>query len=244
MKLPILLLGGLSVLAIAACADEDARRPGSGPPAELPGDTDATLPAVVFLGDSLTAGRGLDREQAYPALLAPRLRELGFASVDAGRSGDTTRGGMARLDGLFHRDVAVLVVALGGNDMLRGVPLEETERNLRDIVAQARAQEPPPRVILAGMRALPNLGAEYVEAFDAIYPRLAEQLDLPFVPFLLEGVGGEPEYNQDDQIHPNREGQAILAETVWATLGDAVRGRTATGPAPPGAPNDTTKRMR
>lgn len=172
----------------------------------------------MFLGDSLTAGLGLQPEETYPARIQARLDRDGlhFEVVNAGVSGDTAAGGLRRVEWALDGDVAVLVVALGGNDGLRGLPVSELERNLRAIIERAR-----PRVrhtVLAGMEAPPNNGPRYVLAFRRVYPDLAREYDLTLVPFLLAGVAGDPALNQADGIHPNARGAAIVADTVWAAL--------------------------
>ncbi|HMB52946.1 MAG TPA: arylesterase [Thermoanaerobaculia bacterium] len=221
--LPLLLL--LPLLLPIACGGEPAAEPSptpAPPPAaaangnDLPGND---LPRVVFLGDSLTAGYGLSEEQAFPALLEQAFADgdTPFEASNAGISGDTSAGGLSRVDWVLTGEPDVVVVALGANDGLRGIDPEATEENLRRIVERSRAAGA--RVLLAGMRLPPNYGADYVARFEAIYPRLANELDVPLVPFLLEGVGGDPELNQADGIHPTAEGQKILAETVGGYLG-------------------------
>ncbi len=173
---------------------------------------------VVFLGDSLTAGYGLAEDQAYPALIRERLAAEGIAArvVNAGISGDTTAGGLARLDWVLKQKPSVVVVALGGNDGLRGFPLAETESNLRRIVERVRAAGAAP--LLAGMMIPPNYGPDYAQGFAALYPRLARELDVPLIPFLLAGVAAEVDLNQPDGIHPTAEGQKVLAKTVLQYL--------------------------
>jgi acyl-CoA thioesterase-1 len=168
---------------------------------------------VVFLGDSLTAGLGLAESEAYPAVVERALREEGAAVqvINAGVSGDTSAGGLSRLPWLLKQDPDVVVVALGANDGLRALPLEETEKNLREIIRRSR--EAGVRVLLVGMRIPPNYGP-YADDFADLYPRLAEELDVPLVPFLLEGVGGDLALNQADGIHPTAAGQERMAETV------------------------------
>ena len=173
---------------------------------------DAVL--VVFLGDSLTAGYELDEAESFPSLVEARLRESGRAVkiVNAGVSGDTTAGGLARLDWLLRQEPDVLFVGLGGNDGLRGVQLESSEANLRAILE--RAQAAGVRVLLAGMLIPPNYGLDYTTRFAEIYPRLADELDVPLIPFLLENVAARDDLNLPDGIHPNAEGQKLVAETV------------------------------
>lgn len=195
--------------------------PGSASGAELPASSEDSL-RVVFLGDSLTAGYGLAEDEAYPALLEAQLREAGHAVevVNAGRSGDTSAGGLARIDWLLRQQPDLVVVALGGNDGLRGLPVDALESNLRGILE--RVQAAGSRALLVGMRMAPNYGPEYTSAFDGLYPKLAAELGVPLVPFLLEGVGGEEELNQADGIHPTAAGQALLARNVWPALSAEV----------------------
>lgn len=182
-------------------------------------------PAVVFVGDSLTAGYGLDPDQAYPAVIAERMRQAGltFDVVNAGLSGDTTAAGLRRTTWVLRRPVAVFVLALGGNDGLRGIPPAETERNLQAIIDAVRKAQPEARVVLAGMQAPQNMGPEFTTAFRELFPRLAERNGLPFVPFLLEGVAGVRELNQPDGIHPTAEGQQRIAAVVWPVLEPVLR---------------------
>ncbi|MBB5038015.1 arylesterase [Prosthecobacter dejongeii] len=190
----------------------------------------ATLPAqtaavgkkrIVVLGDSISAGYGLDRDQAYPALLQKKMDAEGlpYEVVNAGVSGDTTAGGLRRIDwALGPKGADVLVIALGGNDGLRGVSPDQTEKNLTGIVAKARAKNPTIKILIAGMQMPDNLGPKYVEAFKAVFPKVstAEKTDL--LPYLLEGVGGDEKLNQPDRIHPTAEGQQKIADLVWAKL--------------------------
>jgi acyl-CoA thioesterase-1 len=178
---------------------------------------------VVFLGDSLTAGYSLPAEQAFPFLVGQALREQGLAVevLNAGVSGDTSAGGLRRLDWLLRQKPAILVVGLGGNDGLRGLPLTDTEANLQAIVEQAR--QGGAKVLLLGMRIPPNYGADYAEGFAAIFPRLAARFDVPLVPFLLDGVGGHPEWNLPDGIHPNPAGHRRVADNVVPYLAPIVR---------------------
>ncbi|HSK78553.1 MAG TPA: arylesterase [Thermoanaerobaculia bacterium] len=179
-------------------------------------------PLVIFLGDSLTAGLGLAENQAYPALLDRKLDEAGnpVRVLNAGVSGDTTAGGLSRLDWLLSQKPDVLVVGLGANDGLRALPVEESEKNLREIVRRAKAAGA--RVLLLGMQIPPNYGPEYTTAFAGMYPRIAEELDVPLVPFLLNKVGGVRELNLEDGMHPNAQGQEILAENVLPYLEELV----------------------
>jgi len=183
---------------------------------------------IVILGDSLTAGLGLPADQAYPALLQTRLdaRDNGWQVVNAGVSGDTSAGGLRRLDWSLEGGAAIVVIALGGNDALRGLPAADLERNLDDAVQ--RAQSAGARVILAGMEAPPNTGPEYTKAFRAVYPAVATRRGAMLVPFLLDGVAGVEALNQADGIHPNQAGARLVADTVWRVLEPVVRDLEAT----------------
>ncbi len=189
-----------------------------------PDASDEDRVKIVFLGDSLTAGLGLPEGEAYPALLEERLEVSGWPVevINAGVSGDTSAGGLARLDWLLAQEPDVLVVELGPNDGLRGLDLAETEANLREIVSRARAAGA--RVLLTGLRIPPNYGPDYTARFEALYPRIAEESGVPLVPFLLEDVGGEPELNLPDGIHPNARGHRRLADNVQPYLEEILDG--------------------
>lgn len=207
-------------------------------PAPAPAAPAETGPLVVFLGDSLTAGLGLPEDQAYPAVLDRRLDAEGtpVRVLNAGVSGDTTAGGLSRLDWLLKQKPRVLVVGLGANDGLRGLELEATQRNLREIVGRAKASGV--RVLLLGMMIPPNYGPDYTTQFQEMYPEIADEYDVPLVPFLLEGVGGVADLNQADGVHPTAKGQEILAsnvepflkEVLTRDLKDTQDVKAATGP--------------
>ena len=175
-------------------------------------------PRITVLGDSLTAGLGLPKAASYPALLQERVDAAGlrFEVVNAGVSGDTSAGGLARLDWALEGDVRILIVALGGNDGLRGLPPEELQRNLARIVERAQAKGIT--VILAGMEAPPNYGADFTRDFRNVYRELARQYKVTLIPFFLEGVGGIESLNQPDGIHPNEKGAVIVMENVWRVI--------------------------
>lgn len=199
----------------ASRAATPAAAPAAAPAVDPAGDT----PVIVFLGDSLTAGLGLDPSQSFPSLIQARLRASGYPHqvVNAGVSGDTSAGGLRRLAwSLGHPHVKVLVVALGGNDGLRGLPPEQLAANLGAIIEQAR--ERGVTVVLAGMEAPPNFGADYTARFREVYPALARTHQVPLIPFLLDGVAGDPAFNQSDGIHPNPRGAERVADLVWRTL--------------------------
>lgn len=177
------------------------------------------LPAIVAFGDSLTAGYGLSNEDSYTTLLQRKLDENNYRYrvVNAGVSGDTTAGGARRIDwALQSGNVKVLILELGGNDGLRGLPIADLRKNLSLIIERAQAKGV--KVILAGMEAPPNMGAEYTREFRQSFRDLAKQYQTPFIPFVLEGVGGRIEFNQPDGIHPNADGEKIMTETIWKTL--------------------------
>lgn len=180
-------------------------------------------PRIVFLGDSLTAGLGLPADQSFPSLIGKKLKERGldYEVVNAGVSGDTSAGGVRRLDWSLDGDVRVLVVALGGNDGLRGLPPGDLKKNLAAILDRAR--EKKIAVILAGMEAPPNNGADYTREFRAVYEQLAAEYKVRLIPFLLQGVAGDASLNQPDGIHPNTRGAEIVAELVWKELEPALR---------------------
>jgi acyl-CoA thioesterase-1 len=178
----------------------------------------AARPRIAVLGDSLTAGLGVARAASYPSLLQARLdaAHLDFEVVNAGVSGDTSAGGLARLDWALDGDVRILILALGANDGLRGLPIEELQRNLSEIVERAQARGIT--VIVAGMEAPPNYGRDYIVAFHKVFPALAAKYHLALVPFLLQGVAGNETLNQRDGIHPTAAGARIVADNVWAVL--------------------------
>ena len=210
--------------ATPAVASDPAEGNGATSPAET---VPSERPAIVFLGTSLTAGYGLPESEAFPALIQARVDDLGldYRVVNAGVSGDTSAGGLRRLDWLLRLPIAVLVLELGANDMLRGQAAEALEANLTAILERTRAAHPGVRFVVAGMRAAPNLGRTYGEAFDAVYPRVAGRFDAVFVPFLLEDVAARPELNQTDGIHPTAEGHALIAERIWTALEPVLRER-------------------
>jgi acyl-CoA thioesterase I len=181
-------------------------------------DPSADAPVVLFLGDSLTAGYGLPVEAAYPSLIQARLRKAGYAwrVVNAGVSGDTSAGALSRLDWLLKQRVDVMVVALGGNDGLRGQDPEAMRANLAKIIERAQARGI--QVVLAGMQMPANYGADYTRRFKQVFPQLAEHYNIPLIPFLLDGVAMRPELNQADGIHPDAQGARLVADNVWRVL--------------------------
>ncbi len=182
---------------------------------------------IVVLGDSITAGYGLDPQEAYPAVLQKKIDAAGlpYTVSNAGVSGDTTAGGLRRIAwALGQQGADVLVIALGGNDGLRGISPEQTEQNLSGIIDKAREKKPGLKVIVAAMQMPDNMGEDFTAKFKALFPKVAKEKKAELVPFLLEGVGGVESLNQDDRIHPNVEGQKKVAENVWKVLEPLVKG--------------------
>lgn len=176
---------------------------------------------IVFFGNSLTAGLGVEPDQSFPGIIRQKLQEnnLNYKGVNAGLSGETTAGGLGRVDWVLKNNkVDLFVLELGANDGLRGLDIEQTKRNLAAIIAKVRAKEPDAVIVLAGMQMPPNLGPGYTARFKNIFPELAREHDVELIPFLLEGVGGNPKMNQSDGIHPNVEGHKKVAENVWEVL--------------------------
>ena len=176
---------------------------------------------ILFFGDSLTAGYGLeDPSDGFTAVLARRIDSLGWdwEVVNAGLSGETSAGGDGRIDWVLQQPVDVFVLELGANDGLRGIPVEETARNLQSIIDKVRKANPDARLVMAGMQAPPNMGSDFTVRFRRIFPELAARNGMVSIPFLLEGVAGEPALNQPDGIHPTPEGHRLVAENVWKVL--------------------------
>lgn len=192
---------------------------------------DSKVITIVALGDSLTAGYGLSRKQAYPALIAEKMRDAGyqFEVVNAGWSGDTTAGGLRRLPEILRsrKKIDIFIVELGINDAFRGVSIEQMRSNLQAIIDQTRARSPGVAIVIAGMQ-LPLYGSDdYVRAFGEMFGAVAEKNRTALIPYLLEGVGGDPDMNQPDRVHPNAAGQRVLAENVWRVLEPMLRKRVA-----------------
>ena len=210
-----------------ACSDAPASAPA--PPGRVASPTPAAPraegPLVAFLGDSLSAGLHCDADEAFPAVLQRALAADGvpFQLLNAGVSGDTTAGGLSRVDWILKQEPDIVVIELGGNDGLRGTPLEATEANLRGIVERVQAAGAQPALL--GMLLPPNYGKDYVDGFAAVFARVAEEEDLPFVPFFLEGVGGVPELNHPDGIHPTAEGHRRVAQNLAPFLKELVEGQ-------------------
>ncbi|MGV3557174.1 arylesterase [Larkinella arboricola] len=175
---------------------------------------------ILFFGNSLTAGYGLDPAEAFPALVGEKAKAAGYdyQVVNAGSSGETTAGGKSRISWVLRKPVDVFVLELGGNDGLRGIPIKDSQKNLQAIIDTVRQKSPQAQIVLAGMQIPPNLGPDYSEQFKAMYTDLADKNKLTLIPFLLENVGGIRKLNQPDGIHPTAEGHKIVAENVWKVL--------------------------
>lgn len=177
-------------------------------------------PVVLFFGNSLTAGYGLDEEDAFPALIQDKIDSAGleYVVINGGLSGETTASGLNRLDWFLEEGPAVFVLELGGNDGLRGISVAETRKNLKEIIQKVKAKYPETEIILAGMQIPPNMGQEYTAEFSGMYQEIAMEESVNLIPFLLEGVAGDPELNLPDGIHPTEAGHVIVAETVWENI--------------------------
>ena len=222
MKFRHFPLAALLALSLTACNSSPAAE-------QVPGAATAAVPAatpataakrLLFFGNSLTAGYGVEPEQAFPALIGDKIDslKLGYEVVNAGLSGETTAGGRSRVGWILRRPVDVFVLELGGNDGLRGLPLSATRANLQGIIDTVRRRSPGAQIVLAGMQIPPNLGQAYATDFKALYQEIATKNKLVLIPFLLEGVGGDRTLNQPDGIHPTPTGHRIVARTVWAVL--------------------------
>ena len=219
------MIAALLLAAGAACGRGEKPAPAPSLGAALTPAPDEGARAVLFLGTSLTAGLGVAPEEAYPALVQQRIDATGlhYRVVNAGLSGETSAGARRRVDWVLARPVSVLVVETGANDGLRGQDPDSVRARIQRIFDRARALDPPPRLVIAGMEALPNLGADYGRRFRAIYPALASNNDAALIPFLLDGVAGVDSLNQQDGIHPTAQGQRVVAENVWVVIERVTR---------------------
>lgn len=184
-------------------------------------DQETSLKRILFFGNSLTAGYGLENnDDAFPGIIQKKIDslDLPYQVVNAGLSGETTAGGNERIDWLLKQQIDIFVLELGANDGLRGLPVDETYANLQSIINKVVSAWPDCKIVLTGMLVPPSMGQNYAENFKQIFPKLAEEDNINLVPFLLENVAGEVELNQNDGIHPNKEGQRIMAENVWKIL--------------------------
>ena len=217
-----------TVLFFAACGEKKAQPAETSVTVNKP-DSSSTDKIVLFFGDSLTAGYGLDDpSQAFPGVVQNKIDEakLHFKVVNAGVSGETSAGGKARITWILKQKVDVFVLELGANDGLRGIPVSETMQNLQAIVDAVKAKYPAAKLVLLGMQVPPNMGGKYAYSFKAIFPGLAAKNNMTFMPFLLKDVGGVPSLNQKDGIHPTAEGAKIVGNNVWQVLESVLLGKS------------------
>jgi acyl-CoA thioesterase-1 len=187
-------------------------------------ETDTSTPIekklILFFGNSLTAGYGIELEDAFPGLSARRIDSLGldYRVINAGLSGETTASGLSRLEWFLEEEPAIFVLELGANDGLRGITPTETKKNLKGIIQLVRSKYPSTQILLAGMQIPPNMGQEFAGAFRAVFPEVAQEENVTLIPFLLEGVAGDPNLNLPDGIHPTEDGHKVVFETIWPYL--------------------------
>jgi acyl-CoA thioesterase-1 len=220
MKFPFATLVLLAAFAVAGCGSDVPATEATATEQSAGPKPPANIRRILFFGNSLTAGMGLDPEEAFPALIGQKIdsARLGYTVVNAGLSGETTAGGRSRIGWVLRQPVDFFILELGANDGLRGLPLADTRRNLQAIIDTVRQKSPQAQIILAGMQMPPNLGKAYAKDFQNIYPELAQKNNAVLIPFLLEGVAGHVELNQKDGIHPTAKGDRIIAKTVWGVL--------------------------
>ncbi len=221
-RLGFLLVTGF-FLFFSSCGNDSGNQSGTNQTSSSAPTPAPALPArtVLFFGNSLTAGYGVEPSQAFPAVIQRRIdsMNLAYKVINGGVSGETTAGGAQRIDFVLkQQQVDVFVLELGANDGLRGVPLSETRKNLQTIIDKVKSKYPGAKLVLAGMQIPPNMGPQYAMEFRDIYPALAKKNDMTLIPFLLEGVGGETNLNQQDGIHPTAEGHKVVAENVWKAM--------------------------
>lgn len=227
MKINIILLSLVLLLALG-CTSENTQSSENQSETTQKDSTqemnEVETKTILFFGNSLTAGYGLELSQAFPALIQVKIDslKLPYKIINAGLSGETTGGGNTRIDWMLKQKIDVLVIELGGNDGLRGISPELTHTNLQSIIDKAKKKYPDIKIVLAGMEAPPNMGQKFTADFRKIYKELAEKNQVNLIPFLLVGVGGEPKLNLSDGIHPTAEGHQIVAETVWQTLKNVI----------------------
>ncbi|RHX90112.1 arylesterase [Leptospira stimsonii] len=194
----------------------------------LSADPEGSPIRVLFFGDSLTAGLGLpSSDEAFPGVLEKELSKQGILikSINAGMSGDTSSGGLSRLDWALSNNFDLFVLELGANDSMRGISPDQTEKNLKEILSRVRKKNPKSKILLIGMKTFPNLGKEYRKKFESIFPKIAKEENLPLVPFFLNGVAGNKKLNQKDGIHPTAEGHRILAKNLLPFFQKILRKR-------------------
>lgn len=222
-KFKLTYIALFAAIALSACGQKNKPTDDTSGKADTTTKADAssTVKTILFFGDSLTAGYGLDDpSEAFPGVIAKRIDSLNlpYKIVNAGVSGETTAGGNNRIDWILKQKVDVFILELGANDGLRGIPPTETAKNLQSIVDKVKAKYPNAKLVMLGMQVPPNMGPDYVNKFKAVFPTIAGKNKMALVPFLLQGVGGIPKLNQPDGIHPTEKGAKIVAENVWSVL--------------------------
>ncbi|SDY52878.1 MULTISPECIES: arylesterase [Rhodonellum] len=222
MKLNSLILLCVLTLSIFSCAPKDEKVVQSENLEQQETKTEKKL--ILFFGNSLTAGYGIEAEDAFPGLVASRIDSLGldYRIINGGLSGETTASGVARLEWFLEEEPDIFILELGGNDGLRGIAISETEKNLRAMIQMVKAKYPKTRILLAGMQIPPNMGQDYASGFRELYPRVSQEENVTLIPFLLEGVAGNPALNLPDGIHPTEEGHLIVFETIWEFLAPLI----------------------
>ncbi len=223
----------LTVFAVMSCGNDTKSKAAVDTNENATTETEASEntsnKTILFFGDSITAGLGLDdTNDAFPGIIQNKIDSLGlnYEVVNSGVSGETTAGGKSRIDWILNQDIDIFVLELGANDGLRGVPISETKANLQAIIDAVKAKNPSTRIVLAGMELPPNMGQDYTAQFRAIFSDLASKNELDFIPFILKDVGGVKELNQKDGIHPTAEGHRILAKNVWEVLYPVIKGES------------------
>lgn len=217
----------LTMIIFAGCADSGKQNDKTNvtETTKVAADSSRRLKTILFFGNSLTAGYGLDPSEAFPALIQGKIDSAGleYKTINAGVSGETSAGGNARIDWLLKQPVDVFVLELGANDGLRGIPLTETRKNLQSIIDKVKAKYPGAKLVLAGMQIPPNMGQEYSVQFKNLFPDLSKKNNITLIPFLLQGVAGNRELNQQDGIHPTAAGDKIAAQNVWNVLENVLK---------------------
>ncbi|MDN3582621.1 arylesterase [Mucilaginibacter flavus] len=221
-KLKLTYLALFATIALSACGEKNKPAADTESKADTTAKADAVATkTILFFGDSLTAGYGLDDPaDAFPGVISKKIDslKLRYKVVNAGVSGETSAGGNGRIDWTLKQKVDIFILELGANDGLRGISPTETTKNLQSIVDKVKAKYPDAKLVMLGMQVPPNMGADYVNKFKAVFPTIATKNKMALVPFLLQGVGGHPDLNQADGIHPTEKGAKIVAENVWSVL--------------------------
>ncbi len=221
----------LSIISMFSCKEATtsevitSNQPVIAESTEMSSKIESKKKTILFFGDSLTAGYGLDEDESFPALIQDRIDSLGrpYEVINGGLSGETSAGGKGRIDWVLNKPVDVFVLELGANDMLRGLDLNETEKNLRAILDVVKSKSPEAKLVIAGMEAPPNMGSDYTSKFRSIFSEIAKEYNAALIPFLLEGVAGIPDLNLADGKHPNSIGQKIVRDNVWKIINAFIK---------------------